>query len=63
MKLGDLIDAIRRVESAERDVVDAQQSWRFGGNAATMKAKTESVERAERLLYEIRNETFPEELS
>jgi len=56
MKLGELIDAIRRVEEAERYLEDAIRSAMFGGNAETIKAKNETVTSAEWWLNEIRNE-------
>lgn len=62
MKLGELVDAIRRLEGAERDLADAEQSLLHGGNAETIKAKQESVENAEWWLSEVRDQDLPEDL-
>jgi len=56
MTLGELIDAIRRVEGAELDLNNAKQSVLHGGNEITMKAKHDAVKDAEWWLNHVRDE-------
>ncbi len=60
MKLGELVDAIRRLEDAERDLEESRRVLRYGGNEATMRGKHETIERAEQWLNEVRNENLSE---
>lgn len=56
MKLGDLVDNIRRLEEAEGWVAQAKTALQHGGNARTMAAKQETLESAEAMLDRIRDE-------
>lgn len=56
MKLGDLVDGVRRVEDAEKRLHDAQQAVRFGGCESTMQRKHAEVSEAEEAMEDVRNE-------
>jgi len=56
MKLGDLVDNIRRLEEAERCVAQAKTALQHGGNAHIMADKQKTLESAEAMLDRIRDE-------
>jgi hypothetical protein len=43
MRIGDLVEILRRVAEADRDVKDAEQSLFFGGSRATIEAKRDTL--------------------
>lgn len=59
MKLGELVDAIRRVEEAEHELFNARKAVMHGGNEFTMKTKREDVTFCESVLRNIRDEELP----
>lgn len=56
MKLGELVDNIRRLEEAESWVAQAKTALKHGGNPHTMAAKQETLDMAEAVLESIRDE-------
>lgn len=60
MTMGELFDRLKEIEKAERDVADAMHSFAHGGNADTMKRKTDSLQYCADHLQRLRDEPIEE---
>lgn len=54
--LGDLVDAIRAVDEAESDVLDAERAIEHGGNESTMAGKFATLSAKQRYVTYLREQ-------